>query len=204
MTAATDVVAVHLSHHNPPTPELTRVLRAWGARVVDDLTAISVGDEAPIASVPHRQLLLGGARSGKSIEAERSLAAHPRVTYVATGGTRDGDAEWAARVRAHRDRRPASWTTTESLDVAAALRTADAADAVLVDCLALWLAGSLDGLERSTWASRVRSLMAASPSTARIKLSPCESSTRYSESSWPMCMPWVRYENWPSPQACRL
>jgi len=97
-----------------------------------------------LSSVPHRRLVLGGARSGKSVEAERSLAAHPRVTYVATGGTRDGDPEWAARVRAHRDRRPASWTTTESLDVAAPLRAAAAADAVLVDCLALWLAGTLD------------------------------------------------------------
>ena len=144
VTAATDVVAVHLSHHNPPTPELSRVLRPWGARVVDDLTTITLGDAVALSSVPHRRLVLGGARSGKSVEAERSLAAHPRVTYVATGGTRDGDPEWAARVRAHRDRRPASWTTTESLDVAAPLRAAAAADAVLVDCLALWLAGTLD------------------------------------------------------------
>ncbi|WP_424923198.1 bifunctional adenosylcobinamide kinase/adenosylcobinamide-phosphate guanylyltransferase [Actinomadura rubrisoli] len=35
--------------------------------------------------------MLGGARSGKSAEAELRLAAHPDVTYVATGMTRDGD-----------------------------------------------------------------------------------------------------------------
>ena len=37
---ATDLVAVHLSHHNPPTAELARRLAAWGARVVDDGTVL--------------------------------------------------------------------------------------------------------------------------------------------------------------------
>lgn len=90
-----------------------------------------------------RTLVLGGARSGKSRHAEQLLAAHPHVTYVATGpsGT-DDDPEWADRVRRHRERRPAGWHTLETLDVAGALDRADRP--VLVDCLATWLAGVVD------------------------------------------------------------
>ena len=89
-------------------------------------------------------LVLGGARSGKSREAERLLAAAAAVTYVATGGERPGDLEWAERVAAHRARRPPGWRTAETLDVAGAISTAAPGEAVLVDCLALWLAGLLD------------------------------------------------------------
>jgi adenosylcobinamide kinase/adenosylcobinamide-phosphate guanylyltransferase len=89
-------------------------------------------------------LVLGGARSGKSREAERMLAAAADVTYVATGGRRDGDPEWAERIAAHRSRRPPRWRTVETLDVAGSVRSAGAGQAVLVDCLALWLAGLLD------------------------------------------------------------
>ncbi|HET9500473.1 MAG TPA: MBL fold metallo-hydrolase, partial [Marmoricola sp.] len=40
LTQDTDLVAVHLSHHNPPTPELDRRLSAWGARTVPDGSVI--------------------------------------------------------------------------------------------------------------------------------------------------------------------
>ncbi|MBV6696152.1 bifunctional adenosylcobinamide kinase/adenosylcobinamide-phosphate guanylyltransferase [Kitasatospora aureofaciens] len=93
---------------------------------------------------PTRTLLLGGARSGKSTKAEQLLAGHPDVLYVATGGTRDGDAEWAQRVALHRERRPASWRTAETCDLETVLAdTADPAP-VLVDCLALWLTSAMD------------------------------------------------------------
>jgi phosphoribosyl 1,2-cyclic phosphodiesterase len=36
VTDDTDVVAVHLSHHNPPCPELARRLAGHGARIVED------------------------------------------------------------------------------------------------------------------------------------------------------------------------
>ncbi|MFF7988566.1 bifunctional adenosylcobinamide kinase/adenosylcobinamide-phosphate guanylyltransferase [Kitasatospora xanthocidica] len=96
-----------------------------------------------------RTLLLGGARSGKSTRAEQLLADRPDVLYVATGGTRDGDAEWAQRVALHRERRPASWRTAETCDLEAVLAdTADPAP-VLIDCLALWLTSVMD--ECGTW-----------------------------------------------------
>ncbi|AUG76827.1 hypothetical protein CFP65_1960 [Kitasatospora sp. MMS16-BH015] len=97
-----------------------------------------------------RTLILGGARSGKSTRAEQLLAGHPDVLYVATGGDRGGDEDWAHRVDLHRSRRPASWRTAETCDLEAVL--ADRADGapVLVDCLALWLTHVMD--ECDAWA----------------------------------------------------
>lgn len=96
----------------------------------------------PPRPLPHRTLVLGGARSGKSAWAEDRLASRRDVTYVATGGAREGDQEWAARVAAHRARRPASWATVETGDVAAVLRTVQGP--VLLDSLGLWLTAVLD------------------------------------------------------------
>lgn len=87
-----------------------------------------------------RVLVTGGVRSGKSRHAEALLAAEPAVTYVAPGPVRD-DADWAARIEAHRAQRPAGWTTLETGDLAAALRTPGP---VLVDCLGTWLTRLVD------------------------------------------------------------
>jgi phosphoribosyl 1,2-cyclic phosphodiesterase len=53
VTEDTDVVAVHLSHHNPPPPVLARRLAEHGARVVPDGTTVAVGAD--------RAVLLPGA-----------------------------------------------------------------------------------------------------------------------------------------------
>jgi adenosylcobinamide kinase / adenosylcobinamide-phosphate guanylyltransferase len=89
---------------------------------------------------PYRVLVLGGARSGKSVTAERLLAVRDQVEYVATGATPDAaDPDWADRVRLHRQRRPAHWTTLETLDLERVL-AGPGAGPVLVDCLSTWLA----------------------------------------------------------------
>ncbi len=139
VTARTDVVAVHLSHRNPPTPELSRRLAAWGARVVDDGTTLG---ERPQPAPTGRTLVVGGARSGKSAEAERLLAAEAEVTYVATAYPADHDDEWSERVRRHRATRPPHWSTLESLDLVGLLG-ADG-EPLLVDCLTLWLTRVMD------------------------------------------------------------
>jgi adenosylcobinamide kinase/adenosylcobinamide-phosphate guanylyltransferase len=142
ITARTDVLAVHLSHHNPPTRELARRLADWGARVVDDGTQVTE-DAGPVNAEGHRRtLLIGGARSGKSREAERILAAEREVTYVATAYPIGTDEEWDERVRRHQADRPAHWRTVETLDVTGLLATAG--PPVLVDCLTLWLTRLMD------------------------------------------------------------
>lgn len=94
-----------------------------------------------------KALVTGGVRSGKSAYAEGLLADHPDVTYVAPGPTGEDDPDWAARIAAHRARRPATWTTVETRDLAAAVR--EATGAVLVDCLGTWVTGVLD--EERAW-----------------------------------------------------
>jgi adenosylcobinamide kinase/adenosylcobinamide-phosphate guanylyltransferase len=103
-------------------------------------------------------LILGGARSGKSWEAERRLADEPQVTYVATARPELAgfDEEWADRVAAHRDRRPSHWLTVETCDVAKILQ--DATGPVLVDCLSLWLG---DAMEQDGTEERMDELVAA-------------------------------------------
>ncbi|MEU3253975.1 bifunctional adenosylcobinamide kinase/adenosylcobinamide-phosphate guanylyltransferase [Streptomyces sp. NPDC006997] len=173
----TDVVAVHLDHDVPPGPELRRRLAVAGARAVPDGTTLTVGVYEDVPDVPRRTLVLGGARSGKSLEAERRLAAFPDVVYVATGGTRGGDGEWAARVAAHRERRPGSWRTVETCDLVPLLT--DDGPPLLVDCLSLWLTDVMDAVgawDDAEWADsgeralreRVRELTEAVRGARRI------------------------------------
>jgi adenosyl cobinamide kinase/adenosyl cobinamide phosphate guanylyltransferase len=87
-------------------------------------------------------LVLGGTRSGKSEVAE-SLAAGvaDRVTYVATGSA--SDADMAARIAAHRARRPATWATVEATtDLPEVLATV--AGPAVVDSLGTWVAAHPD------------------------------------------------------------
>ncbi|MCX4525520.1 MULTISPECIES: bifunctional adenosylcobinamide kinase/adenosylcobinamide-phosphate guanylyltransferase [unclassified Streptomyces] len=173
---ATDVIAVHLDHDTPPGRELERRCAAAGARAVPDGTTVVVGEYHAAADPPRRTLVLGGARSGKSYEAERRMAGFPEVVYVATGGSRDGDAEWAARVGLHRERRPASWRTVETCELAPLL--AEGGPPLLIDCLALWLTDAMDragAWDDAVWAAtgrkdlaeRVAELVAAVRATRR-------------------------------------
>ncbi len=92
---------------------------------------------------PRRVLVLGGARSGKSSYAEGLLGRKRSVQYVACGAAPDGaDVEWADRVAVHRARRPSTWSTVETLDLAAVLGSTG--PPVLIDCLTTWLSRVMD------------------------------------------------------------
>ena len=179
------VAALYADHRVTSAAELARRCLLWGvAMPADGMTltspAAGPGEGGPGAGErpPRgRILLLGGARSGKSSEAQLRLAAEPRVTYLAAGpwgggargadprtgspqagdpaacGSRIGpdgtaDAEWAQRVAAHRATRPPWWRTVESADVAGMLR--HESGALLIDGMGTWLAAVME--ESGVWA----------------------------------------------------
>ena len=85
-------------------------------------------------------LVLGGARSGKSVHAEKLVIGSGKSpVYLATG--RALDDEMLERIEKHRDRRGDKWETVEEpLALVDALRQASHKDRIiLVDCLTLWI-----------------------------------------------------------------
>jgi len=91
-----------------------------------------------------RELIIGGARSGKSTLAEkRAVDSGLQVIYVATAQALDGEME--RRIALHQARRPATWGLVEAPLGLAETLIANAAPGVclLVDCLTLWLSNLL-------------------------------------------------------------
>ncbi len=87
--------------------------------------------------------MLGGIRSGKSAHAESLLSGTGPTRYIATAQTpATGDPEWAGRIEQHRRRRPTSWTTVETSDLATALRTDTSP--TLIDDLGGWVSAVYD------------------------------------------------------------
>jgi adenosylcobinamide kinase / adenosylcobinamide-phosphate guanylyltransferase len=114
----------------------------------------------PATQTPH--LILGGARSGKSAYAEKLVAAYPAPhIYVATAQVLDE--EMADRVQAHQKRRMLSWETVECpLELVGTLGGFQGRkQAVLVDCLTLWLTNLLFQAPAEPPESAVRELAAS-------------------------------------------
>ena len=90
-----------------------------------------------------RELILGGARSGKSRLAEQRAILYEalgmEVRYIATAEA--WDAEMTDRLAHHRQQRPAHWVTVEEpVKLAATLKANAAPDrCLIVDCITLWL-----------------------------------------------------------------
>lgn len=152
----TAVVAVGGDHRVRSPEEFARRARLWGALVPSDGSVMLCPPSVWPGSRPrgpHRTLVTGGSRSGKSTEAEVRLLAEPQVVYAATGPVPDGtaDPEWAARVRQHAERRPWWWHTEETSDLASLL--VQTRGALLIDCLGTWLTGAMD--RHGLWAEEV-------------------------------------------------
>jgi nicotinate-nucleotide--dimethylbenzimidazole phosphoribosyltransferase len=126
-----------------------------------------------------RVLVLGGIRSGKSEFAEELVTPFSRVRYVATARRDEGDAEWAARIDAHRARRASQWCTSEVGDTPYALpdlltgaeagTTDDAA--LIVDDLGGWVGTVMEAAAADRWPDLITGLsMAVSRCSPRLVL----------------------------------
>jgi adenosylcobinamide kinase/adenosylcobinamide-phosphate guanylyltransferase len=83
--------------------------------------------------------LLGGARSGKSLHAERLVAEWPAPwRYIATAQAFDD--EMRERIALHQSRRDARWTTVNApIELVEAIAEVPDGQPLLLDCLTLWL-----------------------------------------------------------------
>jgi adenosylcobinamide kinase/adenosylcobinamide-phosphate guanylyltransferase len=111
-----------------------------------------------------RNLILGGARSGKSALAERiAMQSGREVVYIATA--QPGDAEMRERIAHHRSRRPSHWSIVEEpVALAAVLRDHMGPErCVLVDCLTLWLSNLLADPDESRFERERDALLAVLP-----------------------------------------
>jgi adenosylcobinamide kinase / adenosylcobinamide-phosphate guanylyltransferase len=162
----TAVAAMYADHRISSEQELARRCELWRAAVCQDgqlVTSLAPGvpDVIPAPGTaavgPHRTLIIGGARSGKSTEAELRLAAEPAVTYLAAG-------PWAAASAAAATPAPA---TRAAATPAAAFATAGVATAKTSDQpdgspARVWTGP--DGEPDTEWARRVARHQARRPS----------------------------------------
>jgi len=93
-------------------------------------------------------LVGGGSRSGKSRWAlERARKRGGRLVFIATAEALDD--EMSIRIVKHRAERGDEFTTVEEpMELARAIRSAEA-DAIVVDCLTLWLTNGHGDVERT-------------------------------------------------------
>jgi adenosylcobinamide kinase/adenosylcobinamide-phosphate guanylyltransferase len=114
-------------------------------------------------------LVGGGVRSGKSryaIELARKRGS--RLAFLATAQAHDLEME--ARVAKHKLERGADFATIEEpLEIAAAVRKSDA-DAIVVDCLTLWLSNVMLTFGRDVDAETEKVLNIARESQAALIL----------------------------------
>lgn len=106
------------------------------------------------------ELVLGGARSGKSAYAERvATASGLQLFYIATATIEDD--EMQARIKHHQTQRFGSWQTVEEpIKIAEVLQQYDDSQhCILVDCLTLWLSNNLFAKDKHCWQREKQTLL---------------------------------------------
>lgn len=113
-------------------------------------------------------LVGGGARSGKSRYAlELARKRGPRLFFLATAQA--FDEEMMARIAKHRAERGTEFHTVEEpLDIAAEIGKIGEADAIVIDCLTLWLSNIMLTFGRKVDVEIEKLIAAAQASTAPI------------------------------------
>ena len=113
-------------------------------------------------------LIGGGARSGKSRHAlELARKRGSRLGFLGTAET--FDEEMARRVALHRAERGTEFSTIEEpLEIAAAIRETQDADAIVLDCLTLWLSNLMLTFGRDVGAEIGKFIEAAQSSRAAV------------------------------------
>ncbi len=110
------------------------------------------------------ELVLGGARSGKSAYAEKIAINSGRIMhYVATA---EGlDAEMQQRIAHHQAGRSGQWRTIEEpIYLAKILQDLDdPRHVILVDCLTLWLSNHLSSENEASWKREKAALLTLLP-----------------------------------------
>ena len=173
ITADTVTAVAFADHRVPSERELERRCGFWRVRLAGDGEAIS-----PARSV--QKDLKDSGRDPAGARARRGAVGQVRAGRAAAGGRagrdvrghRDDrgtdDPDWAARVAAHRARRPAWWRTAETTDLAGVLATARGA--LLIDGIGTWLAAVLDecgawdrreARRGTSWRARIAELIGA-------------------------------------------
>lgn len=110
------------------------------------------------------ELVLGGARSGKSGYAQqRAIDSGLQVIYFATATA--GDAEMQARIKRHQAERPTHWQLVEEpIALADTLKEhALAEHCLLVDCLTLWLSNLLGLQDEDVFQAQLNKLFEVLP-----------------------------------------
>ncbi len=110
------------------------------------------------------ELILGGARSGKSRFAEQqALFSSLKLIYIATA--QKLDTEMSDRIHIHQQRRGKQWHTIEEpYALADAMQiNAGSENCLLVDCLTLWLSNLLHSENSKDWKTEKSKLLELLP-----------------------------------------
>lgn len=110
------------------------------------------------------ELVLGGARSGKSRYAEQQVIKTGKAKiYLATAEALDNAMQ--VRISRHREDRGFGWhTIEEQINLAFALQSTDnPANCILLDCLSLWLSNCLLSEDPHCWPKQKQALLDALP-----------------------------------------